>query len=115
LDGRARRGYGGDVQLDRWRLVYSRLNEAEAPAEEEGVYRQHLAWRWLDVLMRTPIAPRLYLRACTEERDVGPPCPLCEAHVDRSEDLVACTACLRVSHRTCLPDRSACPCGQPGG
>lgn len=95
---------------ERWRLVYTRLNALVA--EHEGVFQQHLAWRWLEDLARRPVPPRLYLRARDDDHEPGPPCPVCAAAVDRSEDLVACTSCLRVSHFTCLPDRRGCPCGE---
>lgn len=96
---------------ERWRLVYTRLNAHELPVEDEGVWRQQLAFRWLADLARRPVPPRLYLRAKDGDREPGPPCPVCAVSVDRSEDLVACTACLRVSHHACLPDRRGCPCG----
>lgn len=104
-----------DSLARRFRLVYTRLNQVQAPVEAEGAWRQQLAWRWLDDLLRAPVPRRLYLRAHDDDREPGPPCPVCDVIVDRSEDLVACTACLRVSHQTCLPERRACACGQPAG
>jgi hypothetical protein len=98
--------------IDRWRLVYSRLNELTAPEEDEGVWEERqVAVRWLDALMHAPVPRRLHIRASDEEREVGPPCPECRAPVDRSEDLAACTACLDVYHHACLPDRRGCRCG----
>jgi hypothetical protein len=102
-----------DSVVRRWRLIYTRLNQVVAPADEEGVWRQEALRRWLDALLRTPVPPRLYLRATDDDREVGPPCPVCAVVVDRREDLVACTSCLRVSHHACLPDRRGCPCGEP--
>ncbi len=107
------------MQLDdslarRFRLVYTRLNQVIAPQEADEAWRQQLSFRWLEELMRSPVPRRLFLRARDDDREPGPPCPVCAVVVDRSEDLVACTACLRVSHRTCLPERRACECGQPG-
>ncbi|MCO5170599.1 MAG: hypothetical protein M9894_30065 [Planctomycetes bacterium] len=103
-----------DTLSQRWRLVYTRLNEVHAPAEDAGVWRQRLAWQWLADLLHTPVPRRLVLRARHDDRETGPPCPVCAVVVARVDDLVACTACLRVSHEACLPGRRACPCGQPG-
>lgn len=98
----------------RFRLVYPGLNDVVAAQHVDEDEQQRHVFRWLEALMRSPVPRRLFLPAREDDREPGPPCPVCDVFVDRSEDLVACTSCLRVSHRTCLPERRACACGEPG-
>jgi len=100
-----------DSLQSRWRLFFSRLNEVEC-REDEGEPEVVLA-RVLEGRIADAVPTRLVLRPGSAgsgpSPEVGPPCPVCSRSVRTDRLLVACGACLRVSHEACLDPGAACP------
>jgi hypothetical protein len=84
-----------DGAASRWRDLFSLLNALERRDESDSL----AAWSTLSAWLA----------------EVGggggaPPCPGCAMPLRRIVELVACTVCLGVYHRRCLPDGRPCPC-----
>ena len=87
----------------RWRLLYSQLNGLVLQEEREE-REERLEGYWI-----APQVPaRLVIRPRPGAVELGPPCRVCGIPLARTRVLVACTACLELSHRSCLPQGEAC-------
>lgn len=94
----------------RWRELFSLLNALERRDDADALAAWSTLSAWLAEVARRPVPSRLLLRPDLSDRDAAPPCPGCDMPLRRVVDLVACTACLGVYHRRCLPDGRPCPC-----
>lgn len=98
-----------DGAASRWRDLFSLLNALERRDESDSLAAWSTLSAWLAEVARRPVPPRLLLRPDPADLE-APPCPGCAMPLRRIVELVACTVCLGVYHRRCLPDGRPCPC-----
>ncbi len=102
-----------DTALRRWRALLSRLNEIEA----RSVRDVDAVRAYVQARVGPHIRPLLLLRPAAVSAspplpELGPPCPECTGPMRQErEALVACTACLAVTHAACLAP--GVPCRTP--